>query len=219
MHATQQLLKKQHPNVNWWSLCCSPWAPLTSKRIVNLNLGGNHWITVSTYNRMSTSSDASLWQLVLSTAIVCEEDNCWSAPDREKKHCYWTHEHTTSKGWWWLWLTCHCCCHITVPWKGCCWLYDCEQGLMRSPLCKAFEIQTLVILIYKVLVAFCSRDPISSVKYDADHVFKVSCKLEVVLLEVEAWITSLWVMWTDGWVRSECTQDSQKVCIKLFSLW
>ena len=34
----------------------------------------------------------------------------------------------------------------------------------------------------------------------------------------QPWITNLRVMWTDGWVMSKCTQDSQKVCTKLLSL-
>ena len=37
-------------------------------------------------------------------------------------------------------------------------------------------------------------------------------------LFVQPWITNLRVMWTDGWVMSKCTQDSQKVCTKLLSL-
>ena len=34
----------------------------------------------------------------------------------------------------------------------------------------------------------------------------------------QPWITNLRVMWTDGWVMSNCTQNSQKVCTKLLSL-
>ena len=34
----------------------------------------------------------------------------------------------------------------------------------------------------------------------------------------QPWITNLRVMRTDEWVMSKCTQDSQKVCTKLFSL-
>ena len=34
----------------------------------------------------------------------------------------------------------------------------------------------------------------------------------------QPWITNLWVMWTDGWVMSNCTQDSQKVFTKLLSV-
>ena len=34
----------------------------------------------------------------------------------------------------------------------------------------------------------------------------------------QPWITNLRVMWTDGWVMSKCTQDSQKVCTKVLSL-
>ena len=30
--------------------------------------------------------------------------------------------------------------------------------------------------------------------------------------------THLRIMWTDGWVMSKCTQDSQKVCTKLLSV-
>ena len=99
-----------------------------------LNLGGKHWIIVSTVECLPAVIRVySLHhQLPLSVKMIAD------LVQAEKKHQ--THEHSMSKGWKWLWfVAATALCHEEDPVH-----FEYEQSLMWCHLPKAFKTKTLL---------------------------------------------------------------------------